>query len=343
MSLVGRVGLYRLARQALFCLDAEQAHELTIQLLSSLPRMSGAMMGGHWSAPRTVMGIDFPNPVGLAAGLDKNAECIEAWHRLGFGFIEVGTVTPRPQPGNPKPRMFRLPEHEALINRLGFNNKGVDHLVERVRESNYRGVLGINIGKNFDTPLASAQDDYLTCLRKVYEHATYVTVNLSSPNTKGLRDLQKGDALGALLTTLKSEQTRLADDFGRYVPLVIKIAPDMDDAQLRVTADVLRSCEADGVIATNTTISRSGVDGAAHGQEQGGMSGKPLAALSTHAVQVLHKQLAGELPIIGLGGITDHASASEKIIAGADLLQIYTGFIYKGPMLIGECVKAALQ
>lgn len=341
MTQASKAALYKLSRQALFCLDAEKAHELTIEMLSHMPRLSGAMMGGHWSAPRTVMGIDFPNPIGLAAGLDKNADCIEAWHRLGFGFVEVGTVTPRPQPGNPRPRMFRLPAQQALINRLGFNNKGVDYLVKRVQASNFKGVLGINIGKNFDTPLESAQDDYLTCLRKVYAHASYVTVNLSSPNTKGLRELQKGDALSSLLTTLKDAQADLAEQHGRYVPLVVKIAPDMEDEQLIATADTLRSCRADGVIATNTTISRPSVENEKHGQEQGGLSGQPLATLSTHAVQVLHQQLAGELPIVGLGGITDQRSAKDKFAAGADLIQIYTGFIYQGPMLIGECVKAA--
>ena len=297
-------------------------------------------MGGQWSAPKTVMGITFPNPVGLAAGLDKNAECIDAWDRLGFGFIEVGTVTPRPQPGNPKPRMFRLPEQQALINRLGFNNKGVDHLVERVRASRYTGVLGINIGKNFDTPLDKAQDDYLICLRKVYAHASYVTVNLSSPNTKGLRELQNEDALTALLKSLKQEQARLAQEHQRYVPMVVKIAPDMADEQLIQTADVLRACRADGVIATNTTIARPGISNEAIAQEQGGLSGRPLQSLSTHAVRVLHGQLAGELPIIGLGGISDRATAAEKLEAGADLLQIYTGFIYQGPSLIGQCVEA---
>lgn len=332
--------LYSLSRAALFRLDAETAHELTIQMLSRLPRLTGTLMGGQWQAPREVMGLHFPNPVGLAAGLDKNAECIQAWQRLGFGFIEVGTVTPRPQSGNPKPRLFRLPRQQALINRLGFNNKGVDYLVRQVKCSGYSGVLGINIGKNFDTPLDRAEDDYLHCLAKVYPHASYVTVNLSSPNTVGLRELQKEETLAPLLRSLKQAQTRLADEHGRYVPLAIKLAPDMPEAQLLATADVLRACEADAVIATNTTIQRPGLEGLARAQEQGGLSGAPLQDLATHTVSLLRQQLGGELPIIGLGGITDRASATQKIQAGADLLQIYTGFIYQGPALIGECVEA---
>ncbi len=338
---MGRKGLYDLSRRLLFQLDAETAHEVTIAMLSRLPRTAGVMMGGRWAAPRTVMGIDFPNPVGLAAGLDKNGECIRAWDRLGFGFIEVGTVTPRPQPGNPKPRMWRLPEQQALINRLGFNNKGVDYLLKQIQRSCYRGVLGINIGKNFDTPLESALDDYLICLRKVYSRASYVTVNISSPNTSGLRDLQKADALRPLLKSLKLEQAQLAEKHARYVPLAIKIAPDMDDATLIETADILREVRADGVIATNTTISRPGLDSVPNADEAGGLSGSPLLPLATHAVEVLKKQLAGELPIIGLGGITDAQSASAKFAAGADLVQIYTGFIYRGPTLIGECVAAS--
>lgn len=333
--------LYPVSRELLFRLDAETAHELTIGMLSRLPKLSGSLLGGCWAAPRTVMGLEFPNPVGLAAGLDKNGECIEAWHRLGFGFIEVGTVTPRPQAGNPKPRMWRLPGHTALINRLGFNNKGVDQLVRNVERSRYKGVLGINIGKNFDTPLDKAQDDYLHCLRRVYPMASYVTVNLSSPNTKGLRELQKGEALEPLLRTLKQEQADLAQQHGCYVPLAIKIAPDMDEDQLRKTADILRSCRADAVIATNTTISRPGLEQERHAAEQGGLSGAPLRPLANHAVEVLRAQLADELPIIGLGGITNKASAIERFEAGADLVQIYTGFIYKGASLIGDCVAAS--
>lgn len=333
--------LYPLSRTALFRLDAETAHELTIGMLSRMPRLAGGLMGGQWSAPRQVMGLEFPNPVGLAAGLDKNGECIQAWDRLGFGFIEVGTVTPRPQAGNPKPRMFRLPAHQALINRLGFNNKGVDYLLAQVEKAGYGGILGINIGKNFDTPLENALDDYLHCMRKVYPQASYITANLSSPNTKGLRELQKGDALKPLLRGLKSEQEKLADQHGRYVPLVIKIAPDMQDEQIRATADILREHEVDAVIATNTTISRPGLAQEPTSVEQGGLSGAPLLEMSNHAVSLLHEQLAGELPIIGLGGITDQASAAAKFQAGADLVQIYTGFIYRGPALIGECVAAA--
>ncbi|MDX1497334.1 MAG: quinone-dependent dihydroorotate dehydrogenase [Salinisphaeraceae bacterium] len=339
--MIGRKLLYPVSKSALFCLDAETAHELTITMLSRLPRLSGVMMGGQWSAPRKVMGLEFPNPVGLAAGLDKNGECIEAWHRLGFGFIEVGTVTPRPQPGNPKPRMFRLPKQQALINRLGFNNKGVDYLLKRVKQAQYNGILGINIGKNFDTPLEDALDDYIACMRKVYSHASYITANVSSPNTQGLRELQKGDALRPLLLGLKAEQAKLSDEYGFYVPLVIKIAPDMEQAQIQATADILREYQVDGVIATNTTISRPGLENDKLAEQQGGLSGKPLLGLSNWALSVLSKQLAGEIPIIGLGGITDQAGATAKLAAGADLLQIYTGFIYRGPELIRECVAAA--
>ena len=286
------------------------------------------------------MGLDFPHPIGLAAGLDKNGECIRAWEALGFGFIEIGTVTPRAQPGNSKPRMFRLPLAQALINRLGFNNKGVDYLIEQVRRSGFKGVLGINIGKNADTPAERAIDDYLIGLRKVYPWASYVTVNISSPNTPGLRDLQYGAALEQLLATLQAERQRLCDIHDRYVPLAIKIAPDLADADLPMVGQALRQHGMDAVIATNTTFSRAGVEGMPHAGETGGLSGAPLRERSTAVVRRLADILAGEIPIIAVGGILSGADAAAKIEAGASLVQLYTGFIYRGPDLIREAVLA---
>jgi dihydroorotate dehydrogenase len=286
------------------------------------------------------MGLDFPHPVGLAAGLDKDGECINAWEALGFGFIEVGTVTPRPQPGNPKPRMFRLPQAQALINRMGFNNRGVDFLVAQVRRARFPGVLGINIGKNADTPVERASDDYLIGLRKVYPWASYVTVNISSPNTPSLRDLQYGEALDRLLAALKEEQQRLADVHDRYVPLAIKIAPDLADADLRTVGQALLRQGMDAVIATNTTFSRAGVESLPHAGETGGLSGAPLMARSTEVVRQLAEILEGRLPIIAVGGILCGADAVAKMAAGASLVQIYTGFIYRGPELIREAVQA---
>ena len=334
---------YCLARQLLFSLDPETAHELTIQGLSGAARtglLRLALPTLPECAPRTVMGISFPNPVGLAAGLDKNGACIEGMAALGFGFLEIGTVTPRPQPGNPKPRLFRLTEANALINRLGFNNHGVDHLIENVQRSNYRGVLGINIGKNFDTPIENAADDYVTCLRKVYPHASYVTVNISSPNTQNLRALQGADELDALLARLKQEQTQLADQHGKYVPLALKIAPDLDDAQIQTIAERLVQHKLDAVIATNTTIGREGVAGLAYATETGGLSGAPVKAKSTAVIRALHQKLDGALPIIGVGGIMNGADAREKIDAGASLVQVYTGLIYQGPDLIKDTLQA---
>jgi dihydroorotate dehydrogenase len=332
--------LYALARKPLFHLDAETAHKVTIELLSRFPRAAGMLAGRIRPAPRRVMGLDFPNPVGLAAGLDKNGECISAWGALGFGFVEVGTVTPRAQPGNPKPRLFRLEAQQALINRLGFNNEGVDALVARVRSARYRGILGINIGKNFDTPLGRSAEDYLHCLDKVYPVASYVAVNISSPNTEGLRELQKGEALHGLLAQLKQAQSRLSDRYGRYVPLAVKVAPDMDEPQLRIVADALKRHRMDAVIATNTTITRPGLESVPLARQTGGLSGAPLCARSTEVIRSLHRQLAGELPIIGLGGILSGTDAAAKRAAGAELVQIYTGFIYRGPALIRECVDA---
>ena len=329
-------------RTLLFQLDPETAHNWTLGLLRATPPLALSALFGRCvpSQPRRVMGLDFPHPIGLAAGLDKNGECIRAWEALGFSFIEIGTVTPRAQPGNPKPRMFRLPLAQALINRLGFNNKGVDYLIEQVRRSGFKGVLGINIGKNADTPAERAIDDYLIGLRKVYPWASYVTVNISSPNTPGLRDLQYGAALEQLLATLQAERQRLCDTHGRYVPLAIKIAPDLADADLPMVGQALRQHGMDAVIATNTTFSRAGVEGMPHAGETGGLSGAPLRERSTAVVRRLADILAGEIPIIAVGGILSGADAAAKIEAGASLVQLYTGFIYRGPDLIREAVLA---
>lgn len=337
--------LYPTLRTLLFRLDPETAHDWTLRFLrqtfnSPLGKLGGLLPGSQPSAKHRVMGLDFPNPVGLAAGLDKNGECIAAWEAFGFGFIEIGTVTPRPQPGNPKPRMFRLPQAQALINRLGFNNKGVDYLVEQVRRSGYRGILGINIGKNADTPVERAVDDYLIGLQKVYPWASYVTVNISSPNTPGLRDLQYGAALDHLLEALKTEQQRLVGQYGRQVPLALKIAPDLAEEDVVTVAQALVRHEIEAVIATNTTFSRSGVAGLPSAQESGGLSGAPLHTRSTAVVRQLADVLAGKLPIIAVGGICSGADAAAKIAAGASLVQIYTGFIYRGPALICEAVAA---
>ena len=273
-------------------------------------------------------------------GLDKNGAAIDGFAQLGFGFVEIGTVTPRPQPGNPKPRIFRLPEAQAIINRMGFNNLGVDHLLTRVQAARYSGILGINIGKNFATPVERAVDDYLICLDKVYEHASYVTVNVSSPNTPGLRTLQFGDSLKQLLEALQVRQNELTQRHGKRVPLAIKIAPDMTDEETVLVAQALLETGMDAVIATNTTLSRVGVEGMEHGDEAGGLSGAPVREKSTHTVSVLAGELAGRMPIIAAGGITEGKHAAEKIAAGASLVQIYSGFIYKGPALIRESVDA---
>jgi dihydroorotate dehydrogenase len=286
------------------------------------------------------MGLEFPNRVGLAAGLDKNGEAIDGLARMGFGFIEIGTVTPRPQPGNPRPRMFRLPQVQGIINRMGFNNHGVEALVHNVRAARYRGILGINIGKNFDTPIDKAADDYLSCLEKVYPLASYVTVNISSPNTANLRQLQGESELDALLAALKQAQARLADRHGRYVPLTLKIAPDLEDAQISNIADALRRHRIDGVIATNTTVARDKVQGVRYGEQQGGLSGAPVFEASNRVIAGLARALAGELPIIGAGGVMDGRRARAKIAAGASLVQLYTGLIYRGPALVAECVRA---
>jgi dihydroorotate dehydrogenase len=334
--------LYPLLRPLLFRLDPETAHSLTLDALRSTPpALLKAVLPGVPDAPREVMGLTFPNPVGLAAGLDKNGECLDAWAAMGFGFIEVGTVTPRAQPGNPKPRMFRLPEAKGIINRMGFNNHGVDALLENVARSNFKGVLGINIGKNFDTPIENAADDYLICLRKVYQHASYVAVNISSPNTKNLRALQGGSELDALLAALKAEQARLADQHGKYTPFAVKIAPDLDDAQIAEMADLFRKHHVDAVIATNTTIARNGVEHLPHGDETGGLSGAPVKRPSDRVLAGLAfgGALKGEIPIIGVGGILKGDDAADKFRLGASLVQLYSGLIYRGPELVSECVE----
>ncbi|TBU82070.1 quinone-dependent dihydroorotate dehydrogenase [Pseudomonas daroniae] len=334
--------MYNLARELLFKLSPETSHELSIDLIGAAGRLglAGYLSKAPNSLPVTVMGLQFPNPVGLAAGLDKNGDAIDGFAGLGFGFVEIGTVTPRPQPGNPKPRLFRLPEAEAIINRMGFNNHGVDHLLARVQAARFRGVLGINIGKNFDTPVERAVDDYLICLDKVYAHASYVTVNVSSPNTPGLRSLQFGDSLKQLLDALHERQSALTLSHGRRVPLAIKIAPDMTDEETVQVAAALLESGMDAVIATNTTLSREGVENLAFANEAGGLSGAPVRDKSTHTVSVLAGELGGRLPIIAAGGITEGRHAADKIAAGASLVQIYSGFIYKGPALIREAVDA---
>jgi dihydroorotate dehydrogenase len=332
---------YCLVRPLAFSLDPETAHELTIGGLRTLQRLG---LAPAYRPPRaasvSVMGLDFPNRIGLAAGLDKNGEAIDALASWGFGFVEIGTVTPRPQPGNPKPRLFRLPEAAGIINRMGFNNHGVDALIDNVRAARYRGILGINIGKNFDTPIERAADDYLTCLDKVYAHASYVTVNISSPNTKNLRQLQGESELDSLLGSLKARQQALAQQHGRYVPLALKIAPDLDQAQIQSIADALRRHHIDAVVATNTTLSRQGVEHLRYGSEGGGLSGAPLFEKSTAVVRSLAKALANEVPIIAAGGVMDGAKARAKLDAGAALVQIYSGLIYRGPKLVVECIEA---
>ena len=340
--------LYSLIRKFFFSLDPELAHGLGMNGVEFLNRAGIACLLAKPVAadPVTLMGLSFPNPVGLAAGLDKNGEYIDALASLGFGFIEIGTVTPRPQPGNPKPRMFRITEKQAIINRMGFNNHGVDQLLANVAKSKFArsgGILGINIGKNFDTPIEKAADDYLICLDRVYTAASYVAINISSPNTKNLRELQKDDALDALLGQLKAEQTRLADKHGRYVPLVLKIAPDLEDEQIQSIADLLRQHRMDGVIATNTTLSRAEVEGFPNASEAGGLSGAPVFERSTTVLKKLAGHLAGEVPIIGVGGIMKGEDAVAKLDAGASLVQLYSGFIYRGPELVGEVARAIAE
>ena len=337
--------LYALARPILFAMDAETAHNLTLPALRRAAKLglTGAIRKPD-PDPRTVMGITFPNPVGLAAGLDKDGAYIDGLAALGFGFIEVGTVTPRAQAGNPKPRMFRIPTRKAIINRMGFNNGGVDAFVANVQASrfyqNKEGVLGLNIGKNADTPIERAADDYLICLEKVYPYASYVTVNISSPNTKNLRQLQDASELDSLLARLKEAQSRLADQHKKYVPLTLKIAPDLDADQITNIASALLRHKIDGVIATNTTISRREVENQRHRDEAGGLSGAPVFQQSTIIVRALKRELGDAIPIIGVGGIMCGADAKAKIEAGASLVQLYSGLIYAGPALVRDCANA---
>ncbi|WP_442767957.1 quinone-dependent dihydroorotate dehydrogenase [Acinetobacter bohemicus] len=331
--------LYSLARPLLFSLAPERAHELTLSLLKSAHRM-GMMRQSIASKPVTCMGIQFPNPVGLAAGLDKNGAYIDALAGLGFGFIEIGTITPRPQAGNPHPRLFRLVEAKAIINRMGFNNDGVDKLVENVKASKFKGILGINIGKNADTPVEKAVDDYLICLEKVYNYASYVTVNISSPNTKNLRSLQSGDALTELLETLRKRQLELAEEHQHYVPLVLKVAPDLSAEDIEFIAKQLLQFKIDGLIVTNTTLSREGVENLKYADEAGGLSGAPVFEKSTACLAAFSKALDGQIPLIGVGGILSGEQALAKQDAGANLVQIYSGLIYTGPTLIKDCVDA---
>jgi dihydroorotate dehydrogenase len=330
---------YSLLRPLLFCVDPETAHDLSLKALMATKNAAGLLYPKVPEKPLNVMGLTFKNPVGLAAGLDKNGDCLDGLAALGFGFLEIGTVTPRPQAGNPKPRLFRLPEHEAIINRMGFNNKGIDYLLEQVKRSAYSGVLGINIGKNADTPIENALDDYLICFRKAYSVASYVTMNISSPNTKNLRQLQQGDELKKLISAMKEEQLKLQVQHGRYVPLVLKIAPDLTPAEVREIANLLIQFNIDGVIATNTTISRDKIVGHSLAGETGGLSGSPVKEIATQIVHLLAAELNGTLPIIAAGGVMNSRDAREKIEAGASLVQIYTGLIYKGASLVSEIVN----
>lgn len=330
--------MYSIIRPLLFSLDAERAHNLTLSLLDKLPSccFKQAVSGRAVQA----MGLHFPHQVGLAAGLDKNAEHLDSLSQLGFSFIEVGTVTPKPQLGNPKPRLFRLPEAGAIINRMGFNNLGVDALVTNVKRASYRGILGINIGKNKDTPIKDAVGDYLYCLRKVYQHASYVTINISSPNTPDLRLLQQEEFLPNLLDQLCEERKKLTEQQQRHVPLLIKLSPDESDETLKRMAEVIVTKGVEGIIATNTTCSRDGVIGLRYAEEAGGLSGRPLSKRSTHCLAVLNEVVGGALTLIAAGGIDNPATAREKIAAGASLVQIYSGLIYQGPGLVNTLVDS---
>lgn len=333
--------MYELLRPLLFRFDPEIAHRIGMTAIRQLARLGpfNPLRQSVPASPRIMMGLEFPNPVGLAAGFDKDGECLDGMATLGFGFIEIGTVTPRPQPGNPRPRLFRLKEQEALINRLGFNNKGVDHLTEQLKRRHFRGILGINIGKNLTTPVESALEDYLIGLRKVYAYADYVAINISSPNTPGLRNLQLGENLEQLLTGLDRERESLTQTLGKRVPLALKIAPDLESNQLAALADLLVRNRIDAVIATNTTLSRDGVETSPFAREAGGLSGRPLFARSTEIVADLARTLQGEIPIIACGGIFSAQDARAKIEAGASLVQIYSGFIYRGPGLVLEIAE----
>ncbi len=332
---------YALLRPFLFNMDPEHAHEVTLSLLDKAhkARVLGLVYGQSMQ-PTDCMGLQFSNPVGLAAGLDKNGDYIDALAELGFGFIEVGTVTPKPQAGNDRPRLFRLKQADAIINRMGFNNEGVDYLIENVQRCKYKGNIGINIGKNAATPVEKAADDYVYCLERVYPHASYITVNISSPNTANLRDLQSGEALTHLLDAIKNRHSQLATEYGFYVPLVLKVAPDLDPIQVDYISQQLLDFEIDGLIATNTTLSRVGVEDLPNGDQAGGLSGRPVSHISTQILQQFSDQLDGKVALIGVGGIDSGAKAVKKIEAGADMVQLYSGLIYKGPGLVQSCIQS---
>jgi dihydroorotate dehydrogenase len=333
--------MYGLIRKALFLTDPETAHGLALESLR-LGYGVGAtgLLFGEQSQPVTVMGLQFPNPVGVAAGMDKNGDYIDALGSLGFGFVEIGTVTPRPQAGNPKPRVFRLEKATGMINRLGFNNKGVDYLVQQAKKRKFKGILGINIGKNFDTPIEKAAEDYLICLEKIYPYADYITINISSPNTKGLRELQAAEQLDELLGAINVRRQQLAYEYEKQVPLVVKVAPDLEDKQIPEIAAVVVQNKFDGLIATNTTISREEVKGMRHAHEQGGLSGAPVLKKANHVLAAFRAALPADIAVIGVGGITRGEDAAEKIRLGADLVQFYTGFVYRGPDLVRDSLKA---
>jgi len=337
--------MYSLIRRFFFSLDAELAHKIGLSGMKwlALMGMNNLIFPTAKINPRHLMGLTFPNVIGVAAGLDKNGDYIHALSKVGFGFVEIGTITPREQPGNPTPRLFRLPESQAIINRMGFNNKGVDYLIENVKSyrKQYQNdcIVGINIGKNFDTAVENALDDYLICLNKVYSYADYITINISSPNTPGLRDLQFGQQLTDLLAGLKNKQKELSELKNRYVPLVVKIAPDMNDEEIQLVAQTLLDTSMDGIIATNTTISRENLNDDKYKTETGGLSGKPLKQQATHVVKILSAAVQGKIPIIAAGGVFSAEDAKEKLNAGASLVQVYTGFIYQGPELVYDCSK----
>jgi dihydroorotate dehydrogenase len=330
--------LYSLARPFLFALDPETAHNAALKLSG----VAGLFAPKPPACPVRVMGIDFPNPVGLAAGLDKHAEHVDALATLGFGFLELGGVTPRPQPGNPKPRLFRIPEANAIINRYGLNSVGVDVFIENLKKKKSKTIIGVNIGKNKDTPNENAADDYELCFEKLYPHVDYVTLNVSSPNTAGLRDLQGVEALLNLLNRTKTKQRQLREKHGRNVAVALKIAPDLDHAAIRDIAEAAKRTKIEGIVATNTTVDRRGIAGYPQAQEQGGLSGAPLRERSTDVIGALCRELKGEIPVIGVGGIMNGADAVEKLNAGASLVQIYSGLIFRGPLLVSECVSACL-
>ncbi len=337
-----RLDAYKFLRRLLFKIDAETTHDLALNFLKISHRAGLIRLLAKprfHCVPRKAMGLQFPNRVGLAAGFDKNGDCIDAMASIGFGFVEVGTVTPRPQPGNPKPRLFRIPEHQAIVNRMGFNNKGVDYLVSRLKKSRFPGIVGVNIGKNLTTSIDDAQKDYLHCLKKVYPHAGYVAVNISSPNTPGLRSLQSKDRLASLLESIGAERAKLVEKYDKYVPMVLKLAPDLNDSEIRTFADVFNDSSLDGVVATNTTVSRMGVESSRIANETGGLSGAPLKSQAEHALEVLKAYLNERISIIASGGIVNPDDAVRRIRLGADLVQLYTGLIYYGPRLTTDILR----